>query len=163
MGRLHPEARERYLILAVGFWRWSVRIDLICFMLFLGCGMTFSLGGFPKGKDSNQVAGYGRNGWQDWTGIDGSMPLDSGGFLPGIPACCGRLWPESLTQPWQVSAGISGRFGLEYPPGRPLDQYGVADVICDRCFASSETIEVKSDSLKRFPPKLDLKLPPSYA
>jgi hypothetical protein len=45
----------------------------------------------------------------------------------------------------------------------PLGEPTVADAICDRLFSNSETIELKGDSLRRFPPKLDLNLPPSYA
>lgn len=37
----------------------------------------------------------------------------------------------------------------------------VADAICDRLFSNSEKIELKGDSLRRYPPKLDLNLPPS--
>ena len=43
-----------------------------------------------------------------------------------------------------------------------LGEPTVADAICDRLFSNSETIELKGDSLRRFPPKLDPNLPPAY-
>lgn len=41
-----------------------------------------------------------------------------------------------------------------------LGEPTVADAICDRLFSNAEKIELKGESLRRYPPKLDPNLPP---
>jgi DNA replication protein DnaC len=42
-----------------------------------------------------------------------------------------------------------------------LGEPTIADAICDRLFSNAEKIELKGDSLRKYPPKVDTNLPPN--